>query len=377
MFIEIIKAFLLIFVAEMGDKTQILAMAFATRYPVKKVLAGIALGVLINHSIAVILGSYLSRLIPINTLSMIAGVAFIGFSLWTLKSEESEEENETGKIKFGPILTVSLAFFLGELGDKTQLSAITLSASSNYPFFILIGTVTGMIATGAIGIFIGKKLGDKIPELTIKLMAATIFMFFGLQKLLVTLPKDILKPAYVIPVLIILIIIVSLMLRKLLRDRKNGIESDLVLKSKLLYDYYHHIKTDLDNICMGKEYCKVCSGSACAIGHAKQIVNDAILKKEVEDINEITKVTHDKPFDTKDVIDSLVDTLVLLNTIEDKDKLQNADLIRQKLEIVLFKEAILELNEIDEYINILKLRDEKIAKEVEEAYYSRNTKAIV
>jgi len=173
---EMIKAFLLIFVAEMGDKTQILAMAFATRFPVRKVLMGIGLGVFLNHGLAVVLGSYLSQVVPINTIQMIAGAAFVGFALWTLKPEEEEEEKET-RMKFGPAATVALAFFMGELGDKTQLTAITLAADASYPFMVLLGTVSGMVATGALGIIIGRKLGDKIPEVGIKLLAASIFMF--------------------------------------------------------------------------------------------------------------------------------------------------------------------------------------------------------
>src|SRR5690606_14975105 len=98
---EMIKALFLIFVAEMGDKTQILAMAFATRFPVRKVLAGIGLGVLLNHGLAVLLGSYLSQVVPIKTIQMIAGAAFVGFALWTLKPEDEEEEMET-RMQFGP-----------------------------------------------------------------------------------------------------------------------------------------------------------------------------------------------------------------------------------------------------------------------------------
>lgn len=89
---EIIRAFMLIFIAEMGDKTQILAMAFVTRYPVRKVLIGIGLGAFLNHGLAVVLGNYLSRVIPISTVQMIAGIAFIGFALWTLKPEQEEAD---------------------------------------------------------------------------------------------------------------------------------------------------------------------------------------------------------------------------------------------------------------------------------------------
>ena len=139
----------------MGDKTQILAMTFAFA-SCKKVLIGIGLGVFLNHGLAVILGSYLSRMIPISTLQMIAGAAFIGFAFWTLKPEKEGEENEL-RMQFGPVATVSLAFFLGELGDKTQLTAITMAADAKYPLMILAGTVSGMAATGALGIIIGKS----------------------------------------------------------------------------------------------------------------------------------------------------------------------------------------------------------------------------
>ena len=108
---EMIRAFLLIFIAEMGDKTQILAMAFATRFPVRKVLLGIGVGAFLNHGLAVALGNYLSRLVPISTVQMIAGAAFIGFALWTLKPEKEEEDGKEQRIQFGPTVTVAIAFF--------------------------------------------------------------------------------------------------------------------------------------------------------------------------------------------------------------------------------------------------------------------------
>src|SRR5690606_22932798 len=146
--------------AEMGDKTQILAMAFATQYQVKKVLMGVFLGSLLNHGIAVALGSYLSSVIPINTIQIIAGISFVGFALWTLKNDDDDEEEGDSKGKFGPVFTVAMAFFIGELGDKTQLTAITLSVDASYPVFILLGTVSGMILTSSLGIYVGSKIGN-------------------------------------------------------------------------------------------------------------------------------------------------------------------------------------------------------------------------
>ncbi|WP_160718561.1 TMEM165/GDT1 family protein [Isachenkonia alkalipeptolytica] len=181
---EFIQALALISMAEMGDKTQLLAMAFATKYSVKKVLLGVFLGSLLNHGIAVVLGVYLSDFIPLDTLSLIAATAFIVFGLWSLKPEGEEEAQDTGVKKFGPVLTVAFAFFLGEIGDKTQLAVITLSTQGSYPLLILGGTVLGMVITSGVGVLVGMKLGKKIPEVGLKIGSGIVFMIFGYTGLL-------------------------------------------------------------------------------------------------------------------------------------------------------------------------------------------------
>ena len=133
-----------------------------------------------------------------------------------------------------------------------------------------------MIATGALGIIIGKKLGDKIPELGIKLLAASIFMFFGLQKLYQSVPARFLNMNVVVPFISILTLIVIWMVYSLIRRRRYGIQSNFIAKSKLLHDYYQHMKEDLGNICLGQEYCGECQGNQCAIGHSKEIVQAAL-----------------------------------------------------------------------------------------------------
>lgn len=370
---EILKSFILIFIAEMGDKTQILAMAFATRYPIKKVLMGIGIGVFLNHGLAVLLGSYLSQMVPIRTIQMIAGIAFVGFALWTLKSEDEEEEKEH-RLQFGPIATVAIAFFLGELGDKTQLTAITLAADATFPSMILAGTVLGMVGTGAIGIIVGKKLGDKIPELGIKLLAASIFMFFGLQKLSQTVPNQYMKPHFVVPFIGVLTLIVYLMVRTLLRKRKMGINSNLVVKSKILYEYYQHLKEDLGNICMGNEYCSVCQGNQCAIGYAKEIIQNALTNSEWQGEQEKREMIYlEKPFIKEDVLDSLVDTLCLIGTMKDKSKLNNAHLIRNQLEVILLGQTVYKYEDINSYIEEVRKIDHKISGRIDSIYRMRNS----
>lgn len=368
---EMVKALMLIFVAEMGDKTQILAMAFATRFPVRKVLIGIGLGAFLNHSLAVALGSYLSRMVPISTVQMIAGAAFIGFALWTLRYEEEENEEEPS-FKFGPVVTVALAFFLGELGDKTQLTAITLAADAKYPLVILAGTVSGMIATGALGIIIGKKLGDKIPELGIKLLAASIFMFFGLQKLYQAVPARFLSMNVVVPFICILTLIVSWMVYSLIRKRRYGIRSKFIAKSKMLHDYYQHMKEDLGNICLGQEYCGECQGNQCAIGHSKEIVQAALHNRDWRDVSHDNETNHrDKPFTKKDVLDSLVDTLWLIDSIRDEKRLNHAHLIRNHLEDIVLGRHIGKYKNIASYLEEVRKIDAALSKKIGRMYRMR------
>lgn len=209
---ELIRAFLLIFIAEMGDKTQIIAMTFATQYKIKEVLMGVFLGVFLNHGLAIILGSYISKIVPMDYIQIIAGFMFVVFGILALKDEEIEDKNH--KRNFGPIFTVALAFFVGELGDKTQLTAMTLAAEGSYPFFILLGTTLGMLGTSGIGIFIGSKIGEKIPDVFIKFVSSLVFIFFGTIKLYNWLPKDFLKTSYIIIYFAIILLIEIVFIKK-------------------------------------------------------------------------------------------------------------------------------------------------------------------
>lgn len=167
--------------AEMGDKTQLLAMAFATKYQASKVLIGVFIATVLNHACAVALGNFITRYAAIDIwVQVIASLSFILFGLWTIRGDklEGEDERET---RFGPIVTVAIAFFIAELGDKTQLATIALATKfPANPIGILIGTTTGMLIADAIGIIIGVVMCKRIPERTIKLVSAGAFIFFGL-----------------------------------------------------------------------------------------------------------------------------------------------------------------------------------------------------
>ena len=122
------QSLLLIAVAEMGDKSQLVALAFATRYRAGVVLAGVFSATLLVHLASVALGRFLDTLVPERAISLAAGLAFIGFGLWTLRGDKLEGDFTGRASSWGPFLTVAATFFVAEIGDKTMLATVTLAA---------------------------------------------------------------------------------------------------------------------------------------------------------------------------------------------------------------------------------------------------------
>jgi len=180
--VAFIASFMFVVLAEMGDKTQLLAMAFAARYSAQKVLIAVFLATLLNHSLAVYVGHFLTVVIPMEVISFIAALSFILFGLWTLRGDKLEGEDKK-KTKFGPIITVGIAFFLAEMGDKTQLATISLAVEYQNMLSVLLGTTLAMVIADAFGIIAGVVLKKHIPEKTIKWISAGIFILYGLAKL--------------------------------------------------------------------------------------------------------------------------------------------------------------------------------------------------
>ncbi len=185
-----VASFLFVVLAEMGDKTQLLAMAFATRYPAKTVLAGVLVATLLNHLLAVVLGSWLTNFVPLDVIQIAASASFILFGLWTLRGDKLEGEDK--KYRFSPFWTVAVAFFFAEMGDKTQLATVALAAKYHTILPIWMGTTAGMMVADAFGIIVGVVLGKKIPERFVKWFAATIFILFGIAGLYDSLPESLL-----------------------------------------------------------------------------------------------------------------------------------------------------------------------------------------
>lgn len=180
MYGEFIEALVLVFVAEVGDKTQLMLMTLAAKYTIMQMLLGILLGVTINHGAAVVIGCCLSSIIDSRLLQFFAGFIFIVFGIITIVYDDENEKRKN--YKFGPVLTTALTFLLGEMGDKTQLTAMTLAMEAQYPLLVLAGSVTGMLAIGMVGIIIGTALTKYIPSNIIKIISGLVFIIFGVMR---------------------------------------------------------------------------------------------------------------------------------------------------------------------------------------------------
>ena len=174
-------SFAVIFVAELGDKSQLMALTFATRFKTWPVLIGITVATALVHLASVGIGYGLGAALPTDWISLVAGLAFLVFGAWTLRGDRlTEEEQDKAELATGSaILAVGGAFFLAELGDKTMLATITLATQHGW-LGTWVGSTVGMVAADALAILVGRLLGRHLPEKVIKYGAAALFAIFGI-----------------------------------------------------------------------------------------------------------------------------------------------------------------------------------------------------
>ena len=170
-----------IFVAEMGDKSQLMALTFATRFRAIPILVGIAIATAAVHAVSVLIGAILQVSLPTTLIEIVAGVLFIGFGVWTLRGDtltdaERAKVEQTGERN--AVVTASVAFFLAELGDKTMLATITL-ATTYAPLGVWLGSTLGMVTADGLAIVVGRALGTRLPERAVRIGAAVLFFLFG------------------------------------------------------------------------------------------------------------------------------------------------------------------------------------------------------
>jgi putative Ca2+/H+ antiporter (TMEM165/GDT1 family) len=173
------QSFLLVAVGEMGDKTQLLALVLSARYrKPRTILAGILVATLANHALAAGLGEFLAGYFAPATLRWALGITFILFAAWVLIPDKESEVKEIGH--FGAFFATVVAFFVAEMGDKTQLATVALGAQFQDPWLVTAGTTLGMLATNGLAVFFGQRLLDRIPMKWVRAFAALLFVGFGI-----------------------------------------------------------------------------------------------------------------------------------------------------------------------------------------------------
>lgn len=204
-------ALILIMVGELADKSQILALLLATRYKAWQVLIGITIATFVVHFFTTLAGQFLGSAIPEGVIPWMTGVLFVGFGIWTLRGDRVDEDEVDKGRRFGPIIATTIAFFLAELGDKTQIMTLAISVDPGSALLgylkgagptvqgwlavvgspenvsgmgrfwaVTLGSTVGMVLADAIAIGIGRLLGKRMPELLLRRVSGVIFIVFGL-----------------------------------------------------------------------------------------------------------------------------------------------------------------------------------------------------
>ncbi len=179
----LINSFLLVFVSEMGDKTQLLALVLTARFQKPwTILAGVFVATILNHALAAYAGGWVASLVEPQTLKWILALSFFVFAFWILIPDKEEELKSPGR--FGAFLTTVIAFFIAEMGDKTQLATIALGAQYSSLMMVTLGTTLGMMGSNSLAIFMGNQLLQKISMTWIRRIACLSFLIFGVMILI-------------------------------------------------------------------------------------------------------------------------------------------------------------------------------------------------
>ncbi len=175
----LINCFVLVFAGEMGDKTQLLALVLAARFRKPwTILLGILFATLLNHALAAWGGGLIAAYMGPEYLRWGLATLFFLFAAWILIPDKEEEFKETGR--FGAFMTTVVAFFIAEMGDKTQLATVALGARYSSLALVTLGTTLGMLASNALAIFLGERLLRRVPMHWIRRAASFLFVLFGL-----------------------------------------------------------------------------------------------------------------------------------------------------------------------------------------------------
>lgn len=171
---------LVVTAAEIGDKTQLLALCLAARYRAPTpIVLGILAATIVNHALAGLLGASVASFLSPDLLRWVLIVSFLAMGFWMLVPDKIEEEESTGSGRFGVFGTTCILFFLAEMGDKTQIATVALAAHYQEALFVVIGTTLGMLIADVPAVFVGDKLSKRLSMSLMRKIAAAVFFGFA------------------------------------------------------------------------------------------------------------------------------------------------------------------------------------------------------
>jgi Ca2+/H+ antiporter, TMEM165/GDT1 family len=183
---SLLAALGLVFVAELGDKTQLVALGFGARHRLSPVLVGVTIAYAVTNLMSVLVGGLLGVALPVRAIGLMGGLLFLGFAAWTLRNANADP-GEAGEADGGGdvaidhrsiVLSVAGAMFVAELGDKTMLATATLAAQGN-PVHTWVGATAGIILSGVLGVLLGRVFGARLPEQATRVGSAALFAVVG------------------------------------------------------------------------------------------------------------------------------------------------------------------------------------------------------
>ncbi len=170
--------------AEMGDKTQLLSLVLAARFRKPwPIVAGIFVATLVNHALAGAVGAWITSYLGENAMRWILGLSFIAMAIWMLIPDKLDEDEVSGHSRWGVFGTTLVAFFLAEMGDKTQIATVMLAAKYNAYLWVVAGTTLGMMLANAPVVWLGDKLVKRVPIRLVHVISAVIFLVLGVLAL--------------------------------------------------------------------------------------------------------------------------------------------------------------------------------------------------
>lgn len=179
----------LVFVAELGDKTQLVALGFGARHRLVPVMLGVVIAYAGTNLLSVVIGGVLGANLPTDAIGVAGGLLFLGFAAWSLRPEGDDDDGDdvaASTTHGSVVMSVAAAMFVAELGDKTMLATATLAAKGN-PVLVWIGATVGIIASGMLGVVVGRMAGARLPERATRIGSAVLFAVFGVVLLVTSL----------------------------------------------------------------------------------------------------------------------------------------------------------------------------------------------